>query len=198
MKNLNDLKKQLYSIDGKGYKSYKMLEGQYDFNKYVLSIDHVQGDPFAAPSRVRIIMNQKVSQIPRELFDKDYKRIAVQDFLTRLFFKNINIYGKRVFGSGKSGLISISRCPQEILDRTSVIVNEKEVEVRIEVGFPARGRSVLARELEKILYDFLPEIVDNSLVYNNINKKRLIDRVKLVEDQVYIREELSKKGLVAF
>lgn len=198
MKNLNDLKKQLYSIDGKGYKSYKMLEGQYDFNKYVLSIDHVQGDPFAAPSRVRIIMNQKVSQIPRELFDKDYKRIAVQDFLTRLFFKNINIYGKRVFGSGKSGLISISRCPQEILDRTSVIINEKEVEVRIEVGFPARGRSVLARELEKILYDFLPEIVDNSLVYNNINKKRLIDRVKLVEDQVYIREELSKKGLVAF
>lgn len=198
MKNLNDLKKQLYSIDGKGYKSYKMLEGQYDFNKYVLSIDHVQGDPFAAPSRVRIIMNQKVSQIPRELFDKDYKRIAVQDFLTRLFFKNINIYGKRVFGSGKSGLISISRCPQEILDRTSVIINEKEVEVRIEVGFPARGRSVLARELEKILYDFLPEIVDNSLVYNNINKKRLIDRVKLVEDQVYIREELSQKGLVAF
>lgn len=198
MKNLNDLKKQLYSIDGKGYKSYKMLEGQYDFNKYVLSIDHVQGDPFAAPSRVRIIMNQKVSQIPRELFGKDYKRIAVQDFLTRLFFKNINIYGKRVFGSGKSGLISISRCPQEILDRTSVIINEKEVEVRIEVGFPARGRSVLARELEKILYDFLPEIVDNSLVYNNINKKRLIDRVKLVEDQVYIREELSQKGLVAF
>lgn len=198
MKNLNDLKKQLYSIDGKGYKSYKMLEGQYDFNKYILSIDHVQGDPFASPSRVRIIMNQKVSQIPRELFNKDYKRIAVQDFLTRLFFKNINIYGKRVFGSGKSGLISISRCPQEILDRTSVIINEKEVEVRIEVGFPARGRSVLARELEKILYDFLPEIVDNSLVYNNINKKRLIDRVKLVEDQVYIREELSQKGLVAF
>ena len=43
--------------------------------------------------------------------------------------------------------------PQEILDRTSVIVNEKEIEVRIEVGFPARGRSVLAKELEKILYE---------------------------------------------
>lgn len=198
MKNLNDLKKQLYSIDGRGYKSYKSLEGQYDFNKYVLSIDHVQGDPFAAPSRVRIIMSQNVAKIPQDLFDKDYKRIAVQDFLTRLFFKNINIYGKKVFGSGKSGLISISRCPQEVLDRTSVIVNEKEIQVRIEVGFPARGRSVLARELEKILYDFLPQIIENSIMYSNINKNKLIDSVKLAEDQTYIREELNKNGLVAF
>lgn len=198
MKNLNDLKKMLYSIDGKGYKSYKSLEGEYEFNKYILSIDHVQGDPFAAPSKVRIIMNQKMAQIPSKLFDEDYKRIATQDFLTRLFFKNINVYGKRVFGSGKSGLIAISRCPQEILDRTSVIVNEKEVQVRIEVGFPARGRSVLARELEKILYEFLPQIVDNSIVYNNIDKNKLINRVKLVEDQTYIRRNLKEKGLVAF
>ena len=60
MKNSNDLKKELYAIDGRGYNSYKSLAGQYDFNKYILSIDHVQGDPFAAPSRVRIIMDQRV------------------------------------------------------------------------------------------------------------------------------------------
>lgn len=198
MKNSNDLKKELYAIDGRGYNSYKSLEGQYDFNKYILSIDHVQGDPFAAPSRVRIIMDQRVANIPKELFDKDHKRIAVQDFLTRLFYKNIDAYGKRVFGSGKSGLISISKCPQEILDRTSVIINEKELQVRIEVGFPARGRSVLARELEKILYDFLPQIIENSIIYNNIDKNKLIDRVRLVEDQVHIRRELEKRNLVAF
>ena len=107
-------------------------------------------------------------------------------------------YGKKVFGSGKSGLISISKCPQEILDRTSVIINEKELQVRIEVGFPARGRSVLARELEKILYDFLPQIIENSIIYNNIDKNKLIDRVSLVEDQVHIRRELEKRNLVAF
>ncbi|MGL4109518.1 ABC-ATPase domain-containing protein [Clostridium sp. LP20] len=198
MKNLNDLRKDLYSIDGRGYKSYKNLEGQYDFNNYVLSIDHVQGDPFAAPSRVRIIIDQKVAKIPRELFDKDYKRIAVQDFLTRLFYKNINTFSEKVFGSGKSGLISISRCPQEILDRTSIIVDDKSVSVRIEVGFPARGRSVLAKELEKILYEFLPKIIENSVMYNNINKNKLINRVRLVEDQEFIRGELNKRGLVAF
>ena len=198
MKSSDDLKKELYAIDGRGYNSYKSLAGQYDFNKYILSIDHVQGDPFAAPSRVRIIMDQRVANIPKELFDKDHKRIAVQDFLTRLFYKNIDAYGKRVFGSGKSGLISISKCPQEILDRTSVIINEKELQVRIEVGFPARGRSVLAKELEKILYDFLPQIIENSIIYNNIDKNKLMDRVRLVEDQVHIRRELEKRNLVAF
>ena len=87
MKNQNDLKRELTKIDGKGYKAYKDLEGQYDFKDYILSIDHVQGDPFAAPSRVRVIVSQKVANIPMELFDKNYKKIAVQDFLTRLFYK---------------------------------------------------------------------------------------------------------------
>ena len=198
MKNLNDLKRELKSIDGKGYKSYKALEGQYDFNKYILSIDHVQGDPFASPSRVRVIVKQNIAKIPLELFNENYKKIASQDYLTRLFYRNINKFSERVFGSGKSGLISISKCPQEVIDRTSIIINEKEIEARFLVGFPARGRSVLARELEKILYDFLPKIVENTLIYENIHKTSLINSVKLMEDQEYIRKEMKSKDLVAF
>ena len=44
-----ELKKQLRQIDHKGYKAYKVLEGEYDFGAYRLCIDHVQGDPFATP-----------------------------------------------------------------------------------------------------------------------------------------------------
>lgn len=198
MRNSDDLKAELKRIDGKGYRSYKDLEGQYKFQKYVLSIDHVQGDPFAAPSRVRIIINQNVSKIPKELFNEDYKKIAMQDYLTRLFYKNINTLSSKVFGSGKSGLISISKCPQEILDRTSIIINKDIIETRIEIGFPARGRSVLARELEKILYEFLPKIIENSLLYDNLDQKNIINRINLVEDQEYIRGQLGKMGLIAF
>ena len=198
MKNLNDLRSDLKSIDGRGYKSYKSLEGQYDFNNYILAIDHVQGDPFAAPSRVRVIVKDNIAKVPAELFNEDYKRIATQDHLTRLFYRNINKFSQRVFGSGKSGLMSISKCPQEVIDRTSVIINEKGIEARFLVGFPARGRSVLARELEKILYDFLPKIVENTLIYKNIDKTSLINAVKLMEDQEYIRKEMKAKGLVAF
>lgn len=198
MKGSMELKNELFKIDGKGYKAYKALEGRYDFKKYVLSIDHVQGDPFASPSRVRIIMDNKIAQIPEELFDNKNKEIAVCDFLTRLFSKNIRNQSEKIFGSGKSGLIEISRCPQEILERTAIIRNKNFFEVRFYVGFPARGRSVLARELEKIIFNIIPNIVESTFIYKNIDKLALINRVKLMEDQCFIRENLKKKGLVAF
>ena len=64
MRNSSDLKRELDRIDGRGYKSYKDLEGQYSFNNYILSIDHVQGDPFASPSRVRVIVNRHFNKFP--------------------------------------------------------------------------------------------------------------------------------------
>lgn len=198
MKNSIILKNELKGIDGRGYKAYKDLQGQYDFNDYVLSIDHVQGDPFASPSRIRIIIDKEKAKFPEELINENYKKIAVSDFLTRLFYFNINKYSEKIFGSGKSGLIAISRCPQEILERTSIVINECNIEARFYVGFPAKGRTVLSKELEKILYNVIPSIVDNTLIYENINKAKIIDRVKLVEDQEYIRNELKKKDLIAF
>ena len=198
MRNSSDLKRELDRIDGRGYKSYKDLEGQYSFDNYILSIDHVQGDPFASPSRVRVIVNSNFNKFPEALFDEKYKRVALGDFLTRLFSKNIYKYGEKIFGSGKSGLIDISRCPQQILERTSVIIDDEKVEARFYVGFPARGRSVLSKELEKILFNVLPNIVENTLIYNKINTKALSDRIKLVEDQEFIRSELKNKNLVAF
>lgn len=198
MKNSITLRNELQRIDGRGYKAYKDLQGQYDFNNYILSIDHVQGDPFASPSRIRIIINKDKARFPEELINEDYKRIAVSDFLTRLFYFNINKFSEKIFGSGKSGLIYISRCPQEILERTSVIINKDNIEARFYVGFPAKGRTVLSRELEKILYNVIPSIVENTLIYININKDKLINRVKLAQDQKYIRNELKKRDLIAF
>ena len=191
MKNSQALKKDLDRIDGKSYRLYKDLEGEYDFENYILSIDYVQGDPFASPSRIRVIVNQNMAKFPKELFDNKNKNIAVADYLTREFYSNINKYNERVFGSGKSGLIAISKCPQEILNRTSIIIDEDKIEARFYVGFPARGRSVLSRELEKILYNVIPNIVEKTLIYKNINSEKLINRVKLVEDQEYIRSGIT-------
>ena len=56
MKRLGTL---LQSIDHKGYPAYKSLRGSYQFGNYQLNIDHVQGDPFAAPSRVSVKITGK-------------------------------------------------------------------------------------------------------------------------------------------
>ena len=198
MRSSEELRKKLISIDGRGYKAYKDLEGQYKFKDYILSIDHVQGDPFASPSRVRVIIDQNVAKIPMELIDKKHKNIAVADYITREFYSNIYKKGEKIFGSGKSGLISISKCTQEVLERTAIIIDREKIEARFYVGFPARGRSVLAKELEKIIYNVIPSIVESSLIYNNLNKNQLINKVKLSEDQQFIREKMKEEGLIAF
>ena len=103
-------------------------------------------------------------------------------------------------GSGQSGLISVSRCGQEILERTACAIDPKsgDLILRLEVGFPANGRTINSKELEKILFEFLPGCVKNSLFYPNLDARRLRAAADLAEDQQYIREQLPKLGLCAF
>lgn len=198
MKSCSDLENHLRRIDGKGYKAYKDIQGEYKFDNYILSIDYVQGDPFASPSRIRIIVDQKLAKLPEELFDKNHKRTAVVDFLTRLVSRNIRRFYDRVSGSGKSGILSIDNCGQEILDRTAIFINKDRVEARLEVGLPAVGRRILSKEAEIIFMTVLPEIALKSLVFNNIDRLKLRKQVELVEDQMHIRKKLKDRGVSAF
>ena len=61
MQSDSNLRETLRSIDHKSYPAYKSLRGSYRFADYVLSIDHVQGDPFAAPSHVRVTVDAKAA-----------------------------------------------------------------------------------------------------------------------------------------
>lgn len=198
MKSASILRQQLLSLDRKSYPAYKSLAGQYDFGRYTLCIDHVQGDPFAAPSRLRITMARSVSGFPLSLTDMPWKQTALEDYINRLFYNAVSRAGDRAHGSGKSGLISISRCGQEILKRTAVEIDAQLLTVRFEVGFPAAGRSILARELEKILFSQLPEIVEHSMIYTNLDPKKIQAAAELAEDQYALRCELSSRNLAAF
>ena len=64
MKSSEELRNRLRSIDHRGYPAYKDLKGEYDFGDYVLSIDHVQGDPFAAPSRLSVHVAGRKAAFP--------------------------------------------------------------------------------------------------------------------------------------
>ena len=182
------LEQQLMSIHRRSYPAYKGLQGSYRFPGYILHIDHVQGDPFAAPSKVSVEVDMKTAGFPADLFDKPYKRIALQDFLIRRFGKVMSDYMFQAKGSGKSGLMSISRCGQEVLERTALELDDRRILVRFEVGFPANGRTINAPELKKILFDFVPECVKKSLYYKNLNGKAIEAVVNLAEDQQAIRK----------
>ncbi len=192
------LRAELERIHRKSYPAYKDLRGSYQFPGYILHIDHVQGDPFAAPSKVSVEVSQKTALFPAELFAQKHMRIALQDYLNREFAKCMSDYMFQAKGSGKSGLMSISRCGQQVLERTALEMNEKRVLVRFEVGFPANGRSINSPELEKILFRFVPECVKKSLYYKNLDAEKILRVVNLADDQQAIRDELQKRDLAAF
>ena len=200
MKTAEDLRQLLYQINRKSYPAYKQTKGSYSFPGYTLNIDHVQGDPFAAPSKVSVRVAGKQAGFPTDLYSSRETRVALQDHLIRLFHQKIDKFNFRAKGSGKSGLISISRCQQEVLDRTACRISPStgEVLVRLEVGFPANGRTINSTELIRILYEFLPVCVKESLYYKNLDAARLRAVRDLAEDQAYIRSQLPILGLTAF
>ena len=200
MKSSSDLRSMLKNIDRKGYPAYKGTYGIYDFGNYYLSIDHVQGDPFASPSKLSIEVKGKKAGFPAEFYNAKYKRIALCDHLTRLFYNALSKISFRAKGSGKSGLFSISKCGQEVLERTACTINPSngDISIHFEAGFPANGRTVNGRELSKMLFDLLPSCAISSLFYKNIDQKALKSAIDLSEDQYNIRTKLDSMGLVAF
>ncbi len=195
-----ELRDILHRIDHKGYPAYKDTRGHYDFPEFTLSIDHVQGDPFASPSKVSVFLSGKRAGFPEDLWKEKCRRIALQDYLLRQFGKRIEKVSFKAKGSGKSGLMSVSRPGQEVLRRSACEINKDsgDILLRMEVGFPANGRTVNSRELEKILFEFLPECVKGALFYKALPAKEITDWVNLASDQQYIREQLKELGLIAF
>ncbi len=200
MKSSEELRNLLRKIDHRGYPAYKEVKGSYDFVSYMLSVDHVQGDPFASPSKVSIHVKGAKAGFPAGYYAKACMRTALQDYILRQFSARIAKVSFQAKGSGKSGLMAVSRCGQEVLDRSACEISERtgDVVVRMEVGFPANGRTVNSGELIKIFFDFMPGCVKGALFYASLNQKDVERTVFLAEDQQYLRDALPGMGLAAF
>lgn len=200
MKTAEELRVLLQRIDHRGYPAYKDLRGSYDFADYILNIDHVQGDPFASPSKVSLCMTGKRSAIPSRLYENRHRRIILQDYLLRQFGIQADQAAFRAKGSGKSGLISVSRCGQEILERGACRIagNSGDILLRLEVGLPANGRTINSREAIRIFFELIPVCVQKSLYYKALNSAVLEENAKLADNQAYIRKYMKEHDLCAF
>lgn len=198
MDTSSKLRSQLASIHKKSYPAYKSLRGSYDFQNYILHIEHVQGDPFASPSNVRIFVSHQKAGFPQEYFQDPHTRTALQDYLTRRMEKELMPHSFQAKGSGKSGLLRITHCGQKILERTACKIDKEGIHVRFDIGFPANGRTINATELDKILFQILPVCIPKALFYRNQNADTVRQVFELAEDQYFIRQELSRLHLAAF
>ena len=193
-----DLRQLLQRIDGRGYPAYKDIRGQYAFETFTLFIDHVQGDPFAAPSRLRVRLPLDVAGFPASTLTSPSRVIALRDYLARQFSAACRRQSDRSRGFGKSGLISMAVPGQEILERSSIIVTDEFIEARFVAGLPARGRRILGRQAADMLCRTVPSLVEAALHFTGLKAEHLTAHLNTAEDATELRRQLPGLGLVAF
>ena len=198
MKHKAKLESQLHGLDGKSYGAYKGIAGGYDYGEFELHIDHVQGDPFAAPSRLRAIFDPDVSQLPDEVLEPDIRRTAAADYLNRCTLRELRRIS-RPRGSGKSGIVRILAPGQQILDRTSLQIDHRgQVVIRFTAGLPAKGRRALGRQAAEMLLKDIPHALTTTLSPATRDLDALLRHALLAEDSATLRAQLDERGLIAF
>ncbi len=192
------LEQLLFQIDGRSYASYKALAETWCCDHYQVIVDHVQGDPFASPSRVRVQVKASHAKFPDELWSSPDRKRALCDYLARQVEAAIGevCHGRR--GMGKSGQIALCELTQQVLHRNAIDISTEGVGVRLTMGLPARGRTILgAQALAMFGVDFAA-IIEKALVYDNLDQTALTAHIDSVCDQVALRNWLDSHDAVAF
>ena len=191
------LRQRLESLEGRSYREYKSLKGLYEFSEFELSIDYVQGDPFASPSRIRVWISQQVAEFPTHWLIDYAAQIAIADYLTRQVAQVAQVLAPKS-GSGKSGEIAIAPTSQAILRRTAIWITTEGIEARLTVGLPAWGRRIAGNAAAKLLCEIIPQLVSQGLKYKSLEAKALTRHVQTFQDAEALRSQLEPNGLVAF
>ena len=200
------LKNQLTRIDGKPYGAYRDLEScNYCFGDFSIRLDRAQSDPFAAPSKMRIIAPAATCGFPKELFLTKVHRVALADFICRRFWEDVHQLGldeikqSKSYHDKKGGELNIARPSQHVLERNSVIVTaEGAVEVRFQLSLPAMGRTILGNDCRELMCSKLPAVVRRTLPHNQHNPKVILNHIQSVCDQEELRQKLKEMNLIAF
>ncbi|EZH67315.1 ABC transporter ATPase [Bacillaceae bacterium JMAK1] len=185
---MNQLETTINRIDKKGYKAYKDLLGNHKYNNFTLHIDHVQADPYASPSRIRVrVPLNKLAVKDAHYCNERY--VAFTDYVAR----SVDLALKK---SGVQKDVHIDRPNQQILDRTAVTIDQNNVDVRLSLHLPARGRTILGNEAKKRFLKQLPQVIEDGLYKLDVNA--LQKHLELYDDQQHLRQFLRDEKAVAF
>jgi len=193
-----ELRSLLNRIDGRGYKAYRELKGRWSLPHFILQVDHVQGDPFATPSRVRVFLPPGYTGLPQEACAPGSRAWGVEALLAREFGEAAVRHSRRQ-GTGRSGEIRIQAPGQEVLRQTAVMVDpDGALEARFTVGLPARGRRVMGQGAAHLLLEAVPGAVGESLRAAAHSPEKILAHARSNEDAHALRDAVVERGLVAF
>ena len=195
----SDLKQEIISLDGKGYKAYKSLQGKsFGYDPFTVRFEHVQGDSFAEPTRLSISIGVDEAGFLPSLFNNLTRKLALEDHLLRRVNYFIAANKIRVKGSGKSGKVQVQTPGQKILKRSGILVKGSKLQLIMFAGLPAQGRTVLGEECLKLFSEVLPPIWHKSLIASSLDKNELNRAIETLEDYQFLQSELEKNNWVTF
>ena len=191
-----DLIRALHQLDGRSYPGYKSVLGMWDFGSFSLSIDRIQADPYAPPSKVRAISTPQEMGLPQAAISSSEARLACADYLLRAF--NRSLRERRLSD------LQVMSPSVEILERSACTVKPDRVELRFEVRMPARGRTILGRRAAQIFDLDIPDAIQDTFDYLSdipeVERERqdLLHHIEVYEDYCALQSILSERGWVSF
>ncbi|MDP6711435.1 MAG: ABC-ATPase domain-containing protein [Nitrospinaceae bacterium] len=195
----SSLREEILSLDGRGYKAYKTLQGKlFSYGPFAVKFEHVQGDSFAQPTRLSVSIGMDEAGFAPSLYSTATRRLALEDHLLRRVSYCIKANRIRVAGSGKSGEIQVQTPGQKILKRNGILVEGARLQLIMFAGLPAQGRSVLAKECLKLFATALPPIWHNSLIASSLDENSLNRAIETLEDYQALQAELGKNDWTTF
>jgi predicted ABC-class ATPase len=198
MRDLGALGALLERIDGRGYKAYKELTGEWAYPDFVLRIDHVQGDPYAAPSRVRVLVRPEKAGLDPAAYRSRPRALGTAAFLARAFARAARS-ASRSRGTGKSGEVRMEHPGQKVMAQSALFVDDAGgLEARFTVGLPARGRRIAGREAVALLCDDVVQVARASLLAQAHDDAAIGRHAAANEDADALRSALADRALIAF
>jgi len=195
----SQLRALLQRLDGAPFPKYKQLTGRFTVGDFTLAVDRVPPDPFAGPTKVRLIASRALSGLDAELVETREGRVAVEDWLARRATKTI----VQLSGHGEprrpgARPVRVQEIGAAVLERSACRITPQAIELRLMIDLPAAGRRIRGRQAEDLLLTELPRLATASLLFSQRANDQARRAVEIVADHVSIQKELRLRGLVAF
>ncbi|GHV12788.1 isopentenyl-diphosphate Delta-isomerase [Fibrobacterales bacterium] len=182
---MRELHNRLLKMNGKPYGVYKSLQGQYwNFGDFTLKFTHIQGDPHAQPSRVKLTAKLAELGFEEDLYKTEEKAIALSDFLLRGFSNCVGV-----------GIVVPH---SQIMVRNSLCIENGLVSLLASVNLPGESRRIDGEAASQLLVGTLADYVTTAMYFNNLNKEKLLAHIECYENRNYLQSQLKNLGLVAF
>ncbi len=197
-------------LDGGPYPAYRDLLGSYLLNSLCIELHRVQPDPFAGPSRLRLLIpyastafdaswgaleGGEGARVPGLVDRNSARAVGARDFLGRWIGRWLETGARR---SGPRPEAAIDAHGQQVLDRSTVLLRPDHLEIRLQVDLPARGRRILGREAAGLLLHLPERLAVEALGSGSLDQAALRRHADTVEDFAFLQEELEARGWIAF